>query len=57
MECLSGGGVPSETRVLSIHLIPAVEEGSGREQWVRVLLSARRFPSQTVNYLLGIVSQ
>lgn len=57
MECLSGRGVPSETRVLSIHLIPAVEEGSGREQWVRVLLSARRFPSHTVNYLLGIVSQ
>lgn len=57
MECLSGGGVPSETRVLSIHLILAVEEGSGREQWVRVLLPACRFPSHTVNYLLGIVSQ
>lgn len=57
MECLSGGGVPSETCVLSIHLIPAAEEGSGREQWARVLLSARRFSSHTVNYLLGIVSQ
>lgn len=36
--------MPSETRVLSIHFIPALEEGSGREQWVRVVLSAPPLP-------------